>query len=724
MPRQLSFRALITAALLANVLSIYPLYGHSSDPATVLGRYSTRYALVLAVHLTLTAVYALAWVFAGRLQELLRWLPRSVVWVGCALAVGAALATWTTSLAFQVQNFLSLSALLVVVVVAVGRGPHPKSLSVNREGASNTLPRTNATWGVPTAIMGITVLALTLPLFLTALTVQGYHPDEAHYTDYASTFMAEGMLYDSAWLETPYTIEPGWPWQLAAYGWLLEQVGYTVYVGRVVNFVAYLLCFAGLYAVGARLYGRAGGVLAAGTALLSIAFIPEWDYSPNHLLTPVGAWTLYLLLVAHESSRRDVQLGGYALVGLLATLSLNVHSAGVVFALGYTLWVVWGVGWAWFGRRGGPHPLLEEGGDSHSCNDSLPNTPSFEAPLPWGEGFRVRASFSRMIAFGFGATLGTVTFYFTNITPVGGFGPYLAVLTEWDGAQRHPLFFVRWESLFERVLIALAIVWLAWRRTRADRFVLSAVGFMVVSAWLLDTQGYIWHYGPFYFLALSALLTEALPRQRTLLVAGTALVMAAQVSSAFIDWGTVRQFARTGTVPTYLYNDLKAVVPPYIREDDVVYTTHQLIWLYPHTREPRIVTYGAEAEGIARFGLDSPEQVWEQVEPTVIVFVDGQMSFDPGMIAYMVDNPFAVCAALEVQGTPITIYRRDGCERPNPAPPLPPLAPTVPHGACHARLRCSSGHNPPLRGQLKCQNQRVAWDSLSWGGHRRPRPYE
>ncbi len=607
MERPISFRVILIAGLIAQILCIPLLWGHTSDAADVFGRYSTRYALGLALNVALIIGYAGAVVFAGGLRAWAERLPRLARWGLWVTAIGTLVAVWQASLAVQLTDYLGLNVILLIALTA-----YPLMQK----------PATCCCW--QWVLAGLMVVSL-VPLFLTALTVQGYHPDEAHYADFASTFMAEGMLYDSTWLTTPSRIQPGSPWMIAAYGWLLEQIGYTVYVGRVINFAAYLLCFGGLYAVGARLYRRDVGLIVAGTAFLSVAFIPEWDYSPNHLLTTVGAWTLYLWVVAQGSDRPRVKYGLLALVGLVVTLSLNVHAAGVVFAAAYSMWAAWNVAWVLWQRE----------------------------PL--------RPALLGAVAFGVGALVGTGLYYLTNIAPVGGIGSYLGVLAERYGAPRPVLFFYQWESLTERVLILAAVIWLAWRRTSADRTVLTVVGFTVLAAFVIDTEGYIWHFGPLYFLALAAFLGEAFRGQafQTVLVTVVSAVMAVQVGWGFVDWGTVRQYTTTGTVPTYLYNDLKAVVPPYVRPDDIIYTTHQLIWLFPQTSQPDIISYAAERRGMERFGLDEPVQVWERVEPNVIIFVEGQMSFDPGMQAYMTRHPFEVCDTVTVQNTPITIYRRD-----------------------------------------------------------------
>lgn len=617
--RLLTYTGILWVGLQLQLLSGLPLWGHTSAPAQILGRYSNRYALILGVHVAL-ALLSLALVMLGgeRVRAGVARVPRAARGVLSAALIAGAAGVWVLSLEPHVLAYVGLNALWALALLHFATPDEPRPARV---------------W------MGVSVAACVLlfvPLLLTALTVFGYHPDEAHYTDYASTFWAEGKLYDSAWLETPYAIEPGWAWQLAAYGWLLETFGYTVYIGRLVNFISYVLCFVGLYAVGAHLYGRRAGLLMFCTAFLSIAFIPEWDYSPNHLLMPVGAWSFYVLLRAKSAQRARVRYTLYALLGLMLTLSLNVHAAGVVFAVGYSLWLTFAASVAFWRER------------------------------DW------RAALLPLVAFGVGAAGGTLTYYLTNIAPVGGLTAYLDVLTAWGGANRNDWFFYTWESLLERLLIVTAVLFLALRRLPADRDALSGVLFITATAWFLDTQGYIWHFGTFYFVALGAGLAALVPaegqlggRRAAWLLSACVILLAAQVSSLFVNWGTVRSVAQTGALPPYFYNELKEILPAYVRDTDTIYTTHQLIWVFPHTAAPpRIVTYGAEFEGMQRYGLASPVEVWEQVQPTVIIFIEGQMSFDVGMQAYMQAHPFEVCHVLTRQAIDVTIYRPNCADSP------------------------------------------------------------
>lgn len=604
-----SMRTYVFVGLFLNLLVAPSLWLHQSSTVEFMGRYSTRYTLVLLSHGVLIAMWLVSVWFVPLLQRLLRHVKPSHT-VLLVLSSGVfLLLLWMISLEVQILTYLSLNWLMFTVII------------------TDPIPRERTSTRFVWVLLILTTVLMMLPLFLTAFTISGYHPDEAHYTDYASTFWAEGMLYDRAWLETPYAIEPGWPWQLAAYGWLLETFGYTVRIGRTINFVSYLLCFAGLYAVTAKLYTPIAGGLAALLAFLSVAFIPEWDYSPNHLLTPVGAWSLFLMISARQAKQPIVHLLLHYAVGLIATLSLNIHAAGVVFAAGYSLFYLADALWVRL-----------------RCHT--------EYSFAW----------YGLLAFGLGALTGTVIYWFSNIAPVGGLSVYLSILGEWDGARRSPLFFYTWESLFERMLILAAVIYLLFRRQAADRFILAIIGFTVLAAILLDTQGYIWHFGPFYFIALGAFIETVSPpqtRHGQVAISAIIFIMVIQVSTLFVDWSVTRTWLRNRTLPAYFYNELKPILPQHVTADDTIYTTHQLIWVFPHTSQPNIITYGAEAEGMKRFNVDTPVEVWEQVQPTVIIFVEGQMSYDQGMRTYLEHNPFETCEIFTIQEMVVTILRPD-----------------------------------------------------------------
>jgi len=607
--RQRSLRIILIGAFAAQLLSIAPLWSHTSTPANLFGQYSTRYALALAVNAGAIVIYALALMFTSRLSSLLRRVPTTVLMVFAAVIVIGAMGVCALSLEMHVLAYFGLTALTAVAVLLypLANGPDTGWRAV--------------IWG--------TVIVLIVPLFLSALAVNVFEPDEAHYLDFANTFLAGGGLRAEAWLDPDWwTVRPGFPLQLAAYGWLVDQIGYTVYVGRVLSFGWALLCAGGLYVAGRQLYNKDVGLLAAGAGLLSLSFVPEWEYRPSKSIIVVSAWALALYLWGRsQAGARRYTI--FALLGLCVTLSLNIHASGIVVAAAYSLWFAFMWIWALVRR-----------------------TPD------------ARTRFYDVLAFAGGALVGTILYILTNVMPVGGIGPYLGAIGE--RRENSPLLYPyqRWDSLLERVLVLFGVMWLAWRRRPGDRTLLSVLGFTILAGVFIDREGYIWHFGPLYFLVIAVLLTQAAGRglYRAALISATVLIMGALSAGTFVDWGVVRQFTTTGTLPPYLYNELKSVLPQYVTPEDRIYSTHQLLWIFPRTERapaPTVTSYGAELGGMERWGLDDKAEVWEVVDPTVIIFVEGHMNYDPGMQAYMEENPYELCDEFTVQAHTIRILRPD-----------------------------------------------------------------
>jgi hypothetical protein len=620
----ISARVLLWAGLLIHLLAIPPLYFHASEGAAlVFGRYSSRYLLALGLHAILTVVSLLSVCFAPRLLGWLAKLPISLKYTISGFGVFGTLILWLLPVEAQIPAYMS--AIAVWTVALLTTFDNDVSLKSARR------------WAL---LIGVAVALTLAAMVITALSKNVYQPDEAHYTDYALSYWSQGELISTIWLSPSYTIEPGYGWAIAGYGWLVQQTGYTVVLGRWLNIIGYGIGFVGIYAVGARLYSRRVGGLAAVTMALSMAFIPTWLFSPNHFIVPVAVWLLFALVVAREGTGfRHLLLHG--IIGLAATSSLNVHMAGVILAVAYSLFYALDALWCLWKAR--------------------------QWRVLWP-----------LVAFGTGALLGTTLYYFTNIHVVGGIFAYLEPLLDrvdgQTGSRPALFFYTRWPSLFEQCLILAGFGYLGWRHTAKDRLLLAIFALTLFAAVILDSEGYIWHYGSYVFLPVGVLLAEgfsgisaALTRRNTWVAASIIVLMVGQELGTFVDWPVVSAFVRTRKLPIYLYNELKGVLPPYVHPDDVIYSTHQLIWVFPHEAEPELVSYAAEINGIQRFAVDTPQAVWEVVQPTVIIFVENHMIYNEGMLAYLEDHPFAVCHTLTVQDHQITILRPDCADSPIPS---------------------------------------------------------
>jgi hypothetical protein len=110
-----------------------------------------------------------------------------------------------------------------------------------------------------------------------------------------------------------------------------------------------------------------------------------------------------------------------------------------------------------------------------------------------------------------------------------------------------------------------------------------------------------------------------------------------------------------GGLPPFLYEELRQPLSSLIREDDVVVSTHQLIWTIPD--HPALVSFAAELAAMRRWNLADGVEVWERVQPTLIIYVEREMQFSAGLQTYMTRHNFAVCQEIDVLERAIILYR-------------------------------------------------------------------
>ncbi|MFZ4826982.1 MAG: hypothetical protein ACOYLB_06480, partial [Phototrophicaceae bacterium] len=570
---------------------------------SVWGRYSVAYALALVGY----GIVCLGWATLALVAiKGVAFLPKVSSQVALGFSVGCLLlgmGVTFTDIEPQLKQWVWLNLTLGAIALLL---LYPPKIALQRWQWIG--------WGL--------VVAFFLPNLLTVVTIDSFNPDEAQWIDYGSSWFVSGHVYNSTLLEEPVIIKPGLPWQIVPYAWLVEQFGNTVRVGRVVNLLTYYVAGIGLFLATRNLYGGKTATITSTAFLMSAMFIPEWDYAPKHLLTVVGTWTLYAVTYFRTLSVTRERIVWSAFIGLVVTASLNVHAGGVVFAGAWSLW--------YMGR------FIKE---------------------------RNRNTFLDALGFGAGALIGVIIYWVANLNPVGGLHAYLDHLRYYRvGHYRNPFFFYTWDSALERVLILAGIVFLLWRRQAHDRFVSVVIGLTVGTAWFLDTQGYIWHFGMLYFIPIGVLLmqgtwTRELTTRTWVIVVVLGMLTVQMVD--FVQWKVVGNWLRTGELPTYLYDELKTILPAYVTEDDVLYSTHQLLWVFPNSGQPRVISHASEVTAMVTFNVDEPIQVWERVKPTVIIFVEDHMNYDPGMVAYLEEHPFELCHTFTVQDRQITILRPD-----------------------------------------------------------------
>jgi hypothetical protein len=228
---------------------------------------------------------------------------------------------------------------------------------------------------------------------------------------------------------------------------------------------------------------------------------------------------------------------------------------------------------------------------------------------------------------------------------------------------------VTWSSLFEGVLIAGGLAYLLWRRNRVDRLLMGMLACILVGSALLDTQGYFDQFNVFYIIPVGPLLVDGLQsagvphgqNRHSVWVAGCVMVlMAAQITAVFIDWDTFQTWTQTSDLPPFFYEELGKVLNPLITEDDVLAGSDQFLWSLPE--HPHIYTTGAEAVVLRErpdIGATTPLEVWEYIAPTVVVYVEHEMTLTPGLEAYMDIHDFEVCERFALLEHTVEVYRAD-----------------------------------------------------------------
>jgi hypothetical protein len=522
---------------------------------------------------------------------------------------------WLTSIASPAKEYFALNWFVAVALLL------------------STAPDQATTFRWHLILVGGIIL-LMLPTFVYALGERFYTPDEAQWADYASSAWQAGGIYSRTWLQNPVPISPGLGWSVAAYGWMLEHIAFRLETGRVWNFIIFLVGFASIGAVTWRLYGWRAALISVTFAALGKQFFSYVEYRPDHQLLIAAMWPTFAAAQARFGKRsRNLW---HALCGLLAVLALELHAAAIAVLCGFALLYLVDTLWAISRREAGRTrwEILQ--------------------PALWFFG---------------GAALGAAIYYVCNILPAGGLGVYLDTLLGTRWAKRPKYYsFLYWLSLFEAGVVLASLTFILWRRSRADQFIIKLTLFVIIGIILFDPQGYSTHYSPFYIVPVGAFIMEAfrspeIPANRSWRTAGIALalfvMLAAQNTGDLVNWQSVRLWAQTGNLPPFLYTELKPFLQPLIRDEDVIVTTHQLIWAFPY--QPHLISYGAEETAMARWNLSNAEEVWKRVKPTVVIEVENQMSISDELRLYMAAHSFQTCQHFTVMGYNVKVYRPD-CE--------------------------------------------------------------
>lgn len=604
---------IIGLALQALLLPL--LWEQQSDSPAILGRYSVRYGLVLLASLIITLGWIALVIAQKHVITFLNGLSLGVVVTSIAISGIVLFILWHTSIAEQFLVYLSYNWWVFTAVLTFTRPD--RVIRFDR-------------WMWLLLIVG---LLLLLPLAITSATKLKFSPDEGHWADMATTYWLQGGVYARTWYMTPYKIAPGLGWSVPAYGWLLERLGYRLYIGRLWNFSMYVIAFAGVWLVSNHLYGRHAAAISTTVAILG-RIIPAYDYRPDHQLTAAGIILVFIALKARDTEKRYVGLVLHLLCGLLATLSMQLHAAGIVFAVGLSLFYLLEVIAIWHRAR-----------QTHT----------------W-----TRESLLPIFVFAAGALGGTTIYLVFNIWSIGGLEVYLSnlVSSRWNWDRPIIRQFLEWPFL-ERPMVWGGLLYLLWRRRASDCRYLTILACIFAGAFLLDTQGYPSIYAvllmvPAGTLILDGFSSPGISRGKNLraALAGTVLVVAllAQSSGTFIEWDNVIRWIASGEREPYFYEELAEPLEPYLGQDDIILGPVSMVWAFPHHQ---LVTSGAEHAAQQRFQVSTPEAVWEVIQPSVVVYVLNEMEITPAIQQYMDSHAFELCHILNVMGRTIEIYRQD-----------------------------------------------------------------
>lgn len=603
-PRSLRY---LIVCFVMQFFSMFSLWSHTSDTTDFLNRYSKSYGVVIIFSVLLLVFWVVCLFAHCRMEAIVSRIPLRWYLVCVLVATLAMLVQWVLPIEPSIKVYLATNYLLMVVVSVLLR---PDLLIVSRR------------W--QTALVLVCVLML-VPMVITNLAERRFTPDEGHWADYASSSFLAGGVYARTWLQEPVVIMPGLGWSVAGYGWALENIAFDLHVGRIWNLAFYLLAFAGIAALTFRLYGRDAVIVTTAFAVLSGSFIPSWDYRPDHQL-PFASTLVFFAVVQARRSSRNAAYWHFA-CGLLATLALQLHAAAIVFATGCALVY-----------------LVETVSNLYRR--------------------RKLDVFWPLIWFGVGAFIGTATYFVLNIYPVGGLDRFLDLLTTTREYLPDRLRYLGWVSLPEALVIASAFAYIIWRRNAADRLFLGFLSAVLLSVLCFDTQGYQTHHNALYVIPVGVLIVDGLNRfksvqqhglRNVLITLSITALLVGQASGTFINWSAVGDLFRTGSLPPFLYTSLQPILAPYVKDDDVVVSTHQLVWTLPD--HLHLVSFAAEETAMKRWNLTDPSDVWRRVQPTLIVEIENEMHFNEGLQTYLQEYDFQICETLEVLDRAVRLYR-------------------------------------------------------------------
>ena len=112
-----SLAVLLAVGVIVQIQFVSRLWGHTSTDGAVLGRYSARYALALALSAAVMLGWAIAWFRRGLFLRWVTGVPGWLRWAGIGLATALATGIPFTSIEGVLKSFTAANGLLVALIL-------------------------------------------------------------------------------------------------------------------------------------------------------------------------------------------------------------------------------------------------------------------------------------------------------------------------------------------------------------------------------------------------------------------------------------------------------------------------------------------------------------------------------------------------------------------------------------------------------------------------------
>lgn len=622
MPAHKKVRLSASILGLVNVLAWFGLstVSYPAVDAVVLGRYSMAFALVLGFSGLLTMFWGLVvWQYA-LIDRWVQRIPLSV-WIVCLISlslIGGGIAWLPVQSNFK--QFIALSAFSWGVFALLLRPIHSPRL-----------------WRV---VLIFVVFWAILTLSHSLLSpFRGVWHDEALWADVA-TLWARGH---SVVQYQPSVMPPIANLSVVGYGVLLELFGYTPYVGRALQAVVLLFALWFTYQTGKLLGKFPVGILSVVLLLLSQNLLAFYDYRPHNQLVFVASGLLWAMSTYHHTAKKRALFG----VGLFATLGIQAHSAGIVFAVGTTLYY------------------------------------ALAGLALWNQTRSFRQAIRAILPFIAGAGLGTFVFIAINLPLAGGLEAFLSYVSDYRTSAPAnvsflPLFLTAPYGIYwvtDSILLALA--WIGggfslFAGQSLARKVFFMAGLWMLVAIRLDPFGY-----PHVHLVSLALLGAYAIRRlfgasiaRLGTVGAVLCLILALQHAPTIRWQTFFDLANGTYEPFYAPFMALAtrLEEDYLVPQDVVLTTEQLFWAW--SKRPDWYGISAETMYTLRNQTRLSREYWQEIGISAVVYMEddafllrSSLGLVGGMWGLIQAEGFIPCEAFQLGQYTVSVYLSPGHPR-------------------------------------------------------------